>query len=149
MSRYQKLLFIIYDKGFKVYLKKLFCCFFSSTSSSALWYHQPQCWGMVPGRLCTGRRYVSPICHRFVPAQWKQLFHFTFPFHIVFSAVWVWEKPLTYSFVAFIFSPFSRGFPPTRHWEARPRNHAVETFVLCLTAVSAHSLIQLFHVNAH
>lgn len=40
--------------------------FFSLTSSSALSHHSPQYWGTVPGRLCTGRRYVLPtVCATF------------------------------------------------------------------------------------
>lgn len=117
-----KLLFIIYDKGFKVYLKKAFLLF--------LLIYFLQCWGMVPGRLCIGRRYVPPICHHFVPAQWKQLFSFYLSHFTSFSLLFGFErKPLTYSCCIYTFAVSQRlssdvtlrGAPKKpRSWDLRP-----------------------------
>lgn len=43
--------------------QKLFCWISSHWLPLLLSHHSPQYWGTVPGRLCTGRRYVLPtVC---------------------------------------------------------------------------------------
>lgn len=133
-------------KVFKVYLKKafllflliyfLFCSLVSPTTVL-----RNGAWEIVHWeKVCISN--MSPFCSSPVEAA----FSFYLSISHRFLCCLGLERNLSHIHVTFILSPFSRGFPLTRHCEARPRNHAVETFVLCLTAVSAHSLI---HVNAH
>lgn len=80
-----KLLFIIYDKGFKVYLKKSFSVVSSHLLPPVL---RNGAWEIVHWeKVCTSN--MSPFCSS--PAK-AAFFILPFSFHIVFSAVWVWEK---------------------------------------------------------